>query len=206
MPTITSLEIQKKNKDRANVFVDDEFFCGLTLDDVVKFKLHAGLVLSESELADLRASAAANDLFNKALVYLLKSPKTSKQIRDYLYKKDASREEVTAILARLESLGYLNDADYATRFTEAKSQKSGVRVIRQKLLAKGISRETAEEVTAEIGDQSELAQTLAEKYMRNKTRTQKERASLNRFLLSKGFDYETVARAVREIFNCETEE
>jgi regulatory protein len=33
---ITKIEIQKNNKNRVNLFVDDNFFCGLSLETIVK--------------------------------------------------------------------------------------------------------------------------------------------------------------------------
>jgi len=196
MATITGLEIQKKNKDRINLFIGGEFFCGMTLDDCVRYKLAVGQDMTEADLGNLRANSHETDLFNKALVYLLKSPKTQRQIRDYLLKKQADGEEVVAVIGRLEKLGYINDGEYAARFVEAKSHKSGAKVIRQKLIQKGVAREAVDEAVLEIGDQSELAIALTEKYMRNKAWGQKEKAGLGRYLMSKGFDWDTISATI----------
>jgi regulatory protein len=198
MPTITALETQKKNNARVNVYVDEAFFCGLTLDDVVRFRLSPGLQITESELTNLRESGEENKFFNKALVYLLKSPKTEFQIKQYLYKKQCPQEVSGQVIARLKKLNYINDADYARSYAENKSAKNGAKMIRAKLLQRGIGRDEADAVVQELSadTQTELARTLAQKYMRARAADQKAFSNLYRYLLGKGFDYDTARTAV----------
>lgn len=191
MPVLTRLEAQKNNKERVNVYIDDEFFCGLLIDDVVRQKLAAGMQLTEAELANLRTVSDENRFFAKALEYLLVSPKTELQVKQYLYKKQVETNTVNSIIARLKTFNYINDEDYATNFARAKSDKYGKRVIRQKLASKGIRSDDIE-----VGDQSELALTLARKYMRNKERDAKEFSKLYRYLVGKGFDFDMVCGIV----------
>ena len=39
MPKITKLEVQKKNKERFNLYLDNEFEMGIDIDTLVKFNL-----------------------------------------------------------------------------------------------------------------------------------------------------------------------
>jgi len=196
MPIISSLEVQKKNKERVNLFVDDEFFCGMTMEDCIKQKLTVGMEITDADLVNIQNNSHQNDIYNKTLIYILKSPKTKKSVRDYLFRKQCEPAEAEAIISRLERSGYINDTDYAQRFAESKSQETGARCIRMKLLQKGVERDLIDEAVSTIGDQTDLAQTLATKYMRNREFDQRGRASLYRYLLSKGFDYETVGNIV----------
>ena len=138
-------------------------------------------------------------LFQKSLEYVLRTPKTERQVRTWLFKKRKEGEflDIDSIINRLKDLGYINDADYATRFAEAKQTKYGMRNIKAKLTVKGIAREHLDEL--ETPDQTDLARTLAEKYMRNKTADQTTMQKLYRFLLSKGLDYDTVNCVVGEL-------
>jgi regulatory protein len=199
MPTITSLEVQKKNKDRVNVFVDGEFFCGLLMEDAVKQHLTVGAEYSESELGAILSMGEENTLYTKVLTYVLNSPKTERQTRTYLYGKTESPETIANIIARLKEYGYINDADYAARFAEVKQTKLGVKSIHNKLLQKGINRETVERITAEVDDQTELCTTTAEKYMRNKPNDMKTNNKLYRYLISKGFEYDTVGSVMENL-------
>ena len=83
MPKITQLEVQKKNRERINVYVDNAFFCGMTVDDVVKNNLTVDLELTDAELSRLLSVSGENDMFNKALVYILASPRTELEIKRF---------------------------------------------------------------------------------------------------------------------------
>ncbi|MCL2756147.1 MAG: RecX family transcriptional regulator [Firmicutes bacterium] len=198
---ITSLEVQKSNKERLNVYVNNEFFCGISLDDVIRYNIVVGRELTDSELSNLLASTGENDLYIKALGYILRSPRTEREITQYLYKKDASPETVARVIARLRTMNYINDEAYAKMFTEQKSGKLGVGSIRNKLFSRGINKELIEQSIEEIVEeesQEELCNRVAEKYMRNKGRDAKTVQKLYRHLASKGFDYELVSSVADE--------
>jgi len=192
MPEITGLEAQKKNKERVNVYVDDAFFCGLSLDDVVRLKLVNGLVLAEHELGHIASIGEENKFFTKALEYLLRSPKTEFQVKQYLYKKQIETVAVNKIIERLKSLNYLNDELYVEDFVRAKEGKLGRKVIKQKLAQKGIYN-----AEIEVGDQTDACLAVAEKYIRNKELTSENMAKMCRYLFGKGFDYDII-NSVRE--------
>jgi len=199
MATITRLEAQKKNKNRVNVYIDGQFSCGIGLDDIVRNRLAVGTDLTEAELGNLQKSSDENKYFTKTLEYILKSPKTELQIKQYLYKNQLEPDAVNRIIAKLKTLNYINDAEYARNFTETKSGKLGSRAIAAKLHGKGIKREILEEFTSEIDPESqlELALSLAGKYMRNKTHDAKNLAKLYRYLLGKGFE-NSIVQSVKE--------
>ena len=137
-----------------------------------------------------------DNLIQKAIEYVLRAPKTERQVRTWLFKKRKEGEflDVDGIINKLKELGYINDAEYAQRFAEVKQTKLGMRNIKCKLAVKGITREHID--TLETPDQTNLARSLAEKYMRNDNKTLQK---LYRYLLSKGFDYDTVSRVVGEL-------
>lgn len=138
---------------------------------------------------------ADDKLFQKALEYVLCTQKTERQVRTWLFKKRQEGEflPVDEIVARLKELGYINDERYAKNFTETKQIKYGKKSIRQRLVQKGVDRQLVDAAVSEIADQTELARTLAERYMHNKQSDQKTLQKLYRFLLSKGFDYDIVS-------------
>jgi len=146
-------------------------------------------------------------LFQKTLEYILRAPKTERQVRAWLFKKRKEGEflDVDGIITKLKVLGYINDAEYATRFAEAKQNKLGMRNIKCKLAVKGVAREHIDELATP--DQTDLARSLAEKYMRKYSPLERRGGSeadgvvcdqktlqkLYRYLLSKGFDCDTVS-------------
>jgi regulatory protein len=196
---ITQLSAQKKNTERINVFVDDKFFCGLAIDDVVKTGLVADMEVDEEFLSNLLSRSGENDMFNRALVYILRSPRTEQEIQRFLSrKKDCSAEMTAKIIERLKTMNYINDEAYAKMFAATKHVKSSARAIKMKLKQKGVKSDLVDAATSDIGKQDVLARAVAEKYMRYREYDQKNLASLHRYLVSKGFEYDAVNEIIEE--------
>jgi regulatory protein len=194
---ITQLQAQKKNNERVNLFVDGVFFCGLGIDDVVKNNIVVNMSVTEEFLSNLLCQSGENDMYNKTLMYILKRPRTENEIKRYLStKKHISPDMTTRIIDRLKTQSYINDEAYARMFTAQKHLRASVRAIKQKLRQKGIRVDLIDQSTAEIGDQDELCKTLAEKYMRNRENIQLNQQKLYRFLVLKGFNYDTISAIV----------
>ena len=197
MPTITHLTAQKKNNERISVFVDDAFLCGLTLDDVVKNGLFVGMEADEEFLSNLLGVSGENDMYNKTLIYILRSPRTESEIRNFLSrKKECSPEMTERIVGRLKTMNYINDEAYAKMFASAKHVKTSARAIKIKLKSKGVKTEYVDAATENIGDQGELVKMIAEKYMRYREYDAKNLQKLFRYLVSKGFEYDSVTEIV----------
>jgi len=199
VPIITQLQAQKKTTDRVSVFVDDRFFCGLSLDDVVSSGVTVGLQVDDEFLSNLLSRAGENDMYNKTLVYILRSPRTELEIRRFLSrKKDCSAEMTNRIIERLKTANYLNDEAYAKMFAASKHQKISARMIKLKLKNKGIKTDLVDSATAEIDNQEDLAKTVADKYMRYREIDDKNLQKLFRYLVSKGFEYDIVNDIVND--------
>jgi len=202
VPIITQLTAQKKNHERISVYVDDSFFCGLTIDEVVSHSLVAGMQVDDEFLSNLLSKSGENDMYNKVLVYILKSPRTEVEIRRFLSrKKDCSPEMISRIIEKLKTMNYINDEAYARMFVGSKHVRISSRAIKQKLRGKGINTELVEKATGDIGDQTELARQIATKYMRYREYDEANLQRLFRYLVSKGFDYDCVSEIVGEYRN-----
>jgi len=193
MPTVTSLEVQKKNKRRVNVYLDGEFFAGMEAISALSCGLKVGSVVSEETLRAAVFDSEKTAAFEKAVDYLSRSMKTQKQIIDYLSERGFDREVVVAVVDKLQSYRYVDDQAYARLYAEQNSKTKGERRVRQELLQKGVCKEQAETSAAENGanDEQNAAQ-LAEKYMRGKQPDVKTLARLQRFLVSRGYDFDVV--------------
>lgn len=198
MPKITDMQIQKSNKARANLYIDGEFAFGVEMLTVMKLGLKIGQEVSEEKLQEAVFDSEKTVAFEKAIDYLSRSMKTEKQIRDYLYKKGYTPQVVHYVVDKLVDYRYVDDNAYARAYVEQNSKTKGSRRLKQELQQKGIDRNKAEEfasVPQEVSQQS--AQALAQKYMKNKPTDLKTLQKLQRYLLSRGYDFDTVNGIVR---------
>ena len=199
MKRITSIETQVKNAKRCSIFLDGEFFCGLTLEAVVLNRLKEGMMIEEQTLVNIQLDSEKQTVLDKAMTYLTASVKTEKQVVDYLLGKGYTQAVIDYVCEKLNGYGFLSDEDYARRYVETYSKNKGVRLIKTELRRKGVSDEDMQGALDEIQGQAETATAIAEKYMRGKTPDIKTVQKLYRHLLTKGFTYDDAKSAVEKI-------
>lgn len=88
---ITELTPQKKNPNRFNLYVDDKFYCGVSLDVVAKHNLYKSKEVEDTVLSMILYDSLVEKLNFRVTVYLSRYRKTEKEARQYiselLYKK-----------------------------------------------------------------------------------------------------------------------
>lgn len=155
-------------------------------------------------------------LLTKVIIFLGYKPRTSKEIavRLGMYLKsqkdlsDDTKKDITEkIFNYLEENKLINDEEFIKLFIESKTRSKSVlgkRVIQNRLMAKGISKEDATYfVDATVSEEDELnsaVKALIAKYkivaFGGPTNTKDTRDHMGRFLLSRGFSYSTAKQAV----------
>jgi hypothetical protein len=75
MGIITKIEVQKNNEERANLYLDDDFCCGISIELVIKHQLKKGIQIDEEQLKEM----ILEDEKGNPFVFDFKfSPKTNK--------------------------------------------------------------------------------------------------------------------------------
>ena len=203
MPTITDMQIQKRNKTRANVYLDGEFAFALEMLTVMKLGLKIGKDVDVETIKAAVFDSEVSVAFGKAVDYLARAMKTTKQMHDYLTKKGYAVEVINAVIPKLQGYKYLDDQTYARLYTQQSKAYKGERRIKQELVNKGIAHDQVDdEVQIDKDDQLQTATILAEKYLKNKDRDIKTMQKLQRFLLYRGFDFDTVNSIIRKYKSC----
>lgn len=215
MPKITSVEPQKKNPKRFNIFLDGQFAFGADEDLVVDQRLIVGKVIDKYQLDKLLFEAEVGKLMERMYRWFGLRQHSEKEVRDYLknlsFKRKLKEQEeisdsvVDLLIEKLKQKRLLNDMEFAKSWMEArrKSQLKGIRAIKAELFQKGISKEIIEEVVSRESLVSE--EELAKQAMEKKIRVWKNLQPLEfkkkayEFLLRKGFDYEVVKNVVSKI-------
>ncbi len=192
MKKITDIKEQVKDKKRVSIFLDGEFCMGLDLITVMKLRLKIGDLVDEKKLIDALIMSETNSAFDKSLNYLSKSIKTIKEIENYLQKKGYSEEIVKIVIQKLIDYNYLNDFEYAQKFVSTYSNKMGVKMIRYKLILKGVDEKIISRALEEITNSQETAYNVALKYLKNKEINAVNLQKCYKYLLSKGFSYDDV--------------
>lgn len=203
MNKITDIKPQVKNPTRCNVYLDNAFYCGLELETVMRYRLKAGDDIEKERLDEIQSDSETARAFDKALLFISLSKKTKKQVRDYLTKKGYTDKTIDRALEKMQSYAFIDDEDYARDYARSVSANKGKRLIALELKRKGVSDADASAALDELGDELPSATAVAEKYAKNKEKNRENLLKCYKYLLSKGFSYDTAKQAADEIFRYE---
>lgn len=203
MNKITDIKPQVKNPTRCNVYLDNAFYCGLELETVMRYRLKAGDDIEKERLDEIQSDSETARAFDKALSFISLSKKTKKQVRDYLTKKGYTDKTIDSALEKMQSYAFIDDEDYARDYARSVSANKGKRLIALELKRKGVSDADADAALDELGDELPSATAVAAKYAKNKENTRENLLKCYKYLLSKGFSYDTAKQAADEIFRYE---
>ena len=200
---ITKIEVQKKRKDRYNIFIDDEFRFGLDEGTLIKFDLRKGIEITQEEIEKIEKEEVNAKAFNTAANFLKTRERSKKEIRDKLKTKEYLPATIEKVLEKLERLNIVNDKRFAEVFVRdrMKLKPKGKRVLQMELMQKGINKDIIEEVLQDlVGNEQEieLAKKVLAKAEKKYSGFDKnvKRDKTIRYLLSKGFSYDIVEKVL----------
>ena len=158
----------------------------------------AQIYQSEEKLSSMQLESEKNTALDKALTHISATRKTEKQIRDFLAKKGFLPAVVDYVVEKMRGYDFLNDGEYATEYISHAATKKGARLIKCELRAKGVSERDVDVALESLDGETELAAAtgILEKYLRSKTVDRETLQKAYRYLLGKGFDYDTAKRAI----------
>lgn len=210
---ITGITAQQQDKNRVNIMVDGKFKFSLDIFQVGELGLKVGREYSESELAELETESQFGKLYARALEYCLMRPHSSREVRDYLYRKTLSRrykskrtgeikerEGVTKavtdrVFNRLVEKGYIDDEKFARFWVENRNQRKGtsLKKLRAELIAKGVESSIIEQQIAS-GNRSDHDEL--QKIIEKKRSKYPDEQKLLQYLARQGFSYDDIKQAL----------
>jgi len=147
------------------------------------------------------AGVSAKKCIDYAAELLAIKPYSSADLLKKLKTKGYTESESQECIEKLKELSYLDDAEYARRFTEnAVLNGKGASYIKSKLLQSGISADYIPEINKD--DQFEAAMEIARSLYEETTdyeQKQKLLAKIGRRLASRGFEPEVVYKVLGKL-------
>lgn len=202
MKKITAMKLQKRRKDRVNVYLEDEFAFGLS--KIVAGWLKIGQVLSEQKIQELLAKDEVEVGLQKALNFISYRSRSEKEVKQNLVKHGASEIVIEEVCERLRKNRLLDDPVFAEQWVENRSafRPRGRRALRYELMQKGIADEIIEEALQEL-DEEQLAYRAAAKQARKYRHLdwQDFRKKLNGFLARRGFQYAIISIIIPKVWD-----
>ena len=212
MAVITKIELQKRNKDRVNIYLDNEYAFSISMELVYKESLKPKMEIDVERLKDIADKEGYLKCKNTALRIIERSFKTEKEIRDKLKEKEYTDNQIEKTIEFLREYNFINDESYAKAYINDKLASRGRQKIKYDLIKKGVDRNLIDEKLSCIDsdDEKNTAFNLAKKkynsIKKSESDTYKLSGKLYRFLMSKGYNYELVKDVVKEVMNAYEED
>ncbi len=205
---VTKIEYQKKDPNRVNLYIDEQFFCGISLDTLASENLYEGLDIDQQAIDRILEKDLKSRFLIRATEYLSHSPKTEYQVYKYLkelkFKKKGNwfKEDVdidweklfNEIVEKLKEYKYIDDREFAKSFVSSRlrNKPRGKSVLISELISKGVSKDIAQEVCNEsiVSEMDLLKQTFEKKY-RNQNFDINNQKMVG-YLFRKGFSWDLI--------------
>lgn len=211
---VTKLASQKKDPSRVNMYIDENFFCGLSLDSVAKYAIYVGKEITDDELEELLNDELRARFLNRAVSYISRAIKTEFQVRKYLkelsFKKkgkwyeDISKEMYQEIeehvIGKMKEYGYIDDSNFAELFVTSRirNKPRGKNVLVSELISKGVSKDIAlDTVEGLVNDEMDMLKQIYAKKYGDEELKYDDRKKID-FLLRKGFNWELIQKLMKD--------
>ena len=196
---ITRLQIQQNNKERVNIFLNEEYAFALEL--MLAAGLRKGQSLTDVEIATLQAEDEKKRAYAAALSFLGQRVRSQLEVEQRLKQREFSPTAIEETVARLQKEGYLDDATFGQQWVANRQRfrPRSERALRYELRRKGMEAPLIDEVLQEAAlDEDDAAWTaLQPKLARWQTleRTQFIQKA-GGFLARRGFGHAVARRAM----------
>lgn len=199
---LTGIEQQKKNPNRVNIYLDEQFAFGL--HKYVAWRLKVGDILDEQSIQRLQQEDVLEEAYQKALRFLGYRPRTEYEMRSRLAEYGYEEHCIDGVIARLLEKEYLDDQQFAEDWVENRNtfRPRGRRLLTLELRQKKVSEDQIRRALETIPQDMELAHQAAEKYC-GKLKGLDEKSfkhKLYGYLARKGFMYEDIKPILEEMW------
>ena len=205
MNIITKIEEGKRNKERVNIYIDNEYAFSVSKEILYK----EDLKLNDSvNIEDLREIVKKDNYIkckNSALRIVERIYKSERELKDKLLLKGYDKDSIEKTMEFLKEYNFLSDNNYTKMYVKDKSKFQGKNKIKFDLYRKGIDEEIIQEELSSIDeeDEREVAYNLVlKKYnVISKRESDKYKLSqkLYRYIVSKGYSYDIASYAIKKV-------
>lgn len=209
MSVITKIEVQKKNQDRVNIYVDEKFFMAIYKELVFTFNLKKGDNIDEDNLRQILKDEMFLKGKNKALNILSKASQSERKIKEKLVE-DFEEDVIERVIEFLKKYNFINDDELASKIvnTNVNLNKYGKNKIKQNLYNKGIEKSAIDEAISNIDQDAEYENALylaQKRYARVKNEDPKKAYSkIANHLAYKGFNYDIIKRVLNKVLKSDS--
>ncbi len=187
---------------KIHIYLDEEYKATVDADWWYSEKYHNYKEIDESELAELLSSVSFRRAYNKGLDLIDRRPHASGELARKLRERDFEKDAIDYAIKRLSQYGLVDDEKFAKLFAKELAEKKhfGNKRIIQELMKRGVSREIAQNSVDSLdNDPVESIIIIIRRKYYAKLNDPKGVQSVISALLRKGYSYDEIKKALKEI-------
>ena len=187
---ITSITVQKKNRNRFNIFINNQYAFSLNRQHAESLK--QGDSLTSDSIEALKQADKRDAAYSRALFYLKFRPRSRTEIKRYLKEKKFPPVAVSDAICRLKANGYVNDLDFARLWVENRCcfKPKGNYALKGELREKGIDEQIIKNVLMDFDETESAWAAVSPRLNRLKKLERNEfNKKIYSFLSYRGFGY-----------------
>jgi len=193
---IERIEASKHKKGRVLAFLEDGACLKLTEQELLDFGLRAGDELDAETLNRLKRAAGISNTRTAAAELIGRRAMSRRDLEQKLRAKGASEADARYAAEWLESIGAIDDADYAASLVRHYGNLGyGAAYVRQKLYEKGVPRELWDAALDALPEPAEHIGRYLESKLCGCAPDEKEKKRLTDALLRRGFSWNEIRDA-----------
>lgn len=173
---ISSIQVQKNNKERYSLFIDGEFLIGVAEQTLLECSLKKGIEITPAFFRKLQRKEGRFKVKSYMMKRLGRRDHARRELFNKAIRKDYPKDVINSVLDELEEKGYLDEKKFAEKFASDKGKYSkwGPAKIKAHLLKKGISKSIAERSIKKAFEDIDLEETFFNLVLKRKRRFLRE--------------------------------
>lgn len=206
MSKITKIETGKRNKERVNIYMDNEYAFSINMELLYKFNIKVNEEFDKERLLEVIQAENLSKCKESALRIVERSYKTEKEIKDKLLLKEFDENTVEETLKFLREYGFIDDSKFVKMFVKDHIRNQGRNKIKYLLIQKGIDKSLIEEAFLDLEKEDEIERAFIlgeKKYLSISKREDddfKIKNKITRYLLGRGYDYSIAKEVINRIY------
>lgn len=206
MSKITKIEQCKRNKERVNIYIDEEFAFAIYTELVYRFGLKVNDEVDRDKLIEIAEIENLSKCKDSALKTIERSYKTEKEIRDKLLSKEFDETTVEKTISFLKEYAFIDDLKFTKMYVKDRIRNQGRKKIKYALTQKGVNKYLIDQVFESLNKDEEEQRAFLiceKKYLSICKREDddfKIKNKLIRYMLSRGYEYDMARNIVSKIY------
>lgn len=198
--TITNIKQQLKRNDRYSIYGDGKYIFSLSESELLNLGIKIGQEFDDKELKELKDKATLDKAYDRCLNLILRRARSEWEVRNYLVRREYSKEVIDITLNRLRQQGYIDDVKFAAAWIENRRllKPTSKRKLKMELKQKGVADGSSEiALQADEGDEKEI---LKELILKKRTQSRyREPQKLLAYLSRQGFNYSDIKDILKQL-------